>query len=197
MHKKIAILRIEIQNQRPSSMENIMAEAKTTKTAKPAKQPVKAAAKAETVFDEAVATMSGMLEVPGAQVPEMFRNIGETSANQAREAYARIKTAAEDATDVMEETFENTRDGVLEAQHKALDVARDNAEATFDFAKKLLVVTSLSDAIQLQSGFMRDRFEAYVDYAKGIQAATTKLAQSASEPGKTAVTKALGEVKAA
>jgi phasin len=175
-----------------------MAESKTTKTAKPVKQPARAAAaKTETVFDEAVATMSGMLEAPGAQMPELLRSIGETSANQAREAYARLKTAAEDATDVMEETFENTRDGVLEAHHRALDVARDNAEATFDFAKKMLAVTSLADAIQLQSGFVRDRFEAYVDYANGIQTATARLFEGASEPAKTAVTKALCEAKAA
>ena len=179
-----------------------MAETKTTKTAKPVKkpasQPVKAvAAKDETVFDEAVTTMSGMLGASGAQAPELFRTIAETSTNQAREAYARVKTAAEDATDVMEETFENTRDGVLEARHKALDVARDNAAATFDFAKKLLAVTSLSDAVKIQTRFVRDRFEAYIDYTKGIQSATTKLVQGASEPAKTTVTRTLDEVKAA
>jgi len=179
-----------------------MAEAKTTKTAKPVKrqvgQPVKAAAaNNETVFDEAVTTMSGLLAASGTQAPELFRTIAETSVSQAREAYARAKTVAEDATDVMEETFENARDGVLETQHKALDVARDNADATFDFAKKLLAVTSLSDAVRLQTGFMRDRFEAYIDYAKGIQAATTKLVEGASEPAKTAVARTLDEVKAA
>jgi len=179
-----------------------MAEAKTTKTAKPVKQPVRkpveaAAAKDEAVFDDAVATTGGLLEASGTQAPELFRTIAETSANQAREAYARVKTAAEDVTDVMEETFENTRDGVLEAQHKALDVARDNTEATFDFAKKLLAVTSLSDAVQLQTGFVRERFEAYIDYTKGIHAAATKLVEDASEPAKTAVARTLNEVKAA
>lgn len=175
-----------------------MAEAKTTKAAKAVKQPAKAAAaKDETVFDEAFTTMSGILGASGAQAPELFRTIAETGANQAREAYARVKTAAEGATDIMEETFENTRDGVLEAQHKALDVARDHTEATFEFAKKLLAVTSPSDAVQIQTGFVRDRFEAYIDYTKDIQAAATKLVQGASEPAKTAVTRTLRETKAA
>ena len=179
-----------------------MAEAKTTKTANPVKQPVQKSVKAtvakdETVFDDAFATVSGMLGASGAQAPEPFRTIAETGANQAREAFARVKTAAEDATDVMEETFENARDGVLEAQHKALDVARNNTEATFDFAKKLLAVSSLSDAVELQTGFVRERFEAYVDYSKDIQAATTKLVEGASEPAKTAIARTLDEVKAA
>jgi phasin len=179
-----------------------MAEAKTTNKVKPAKQPAPkrvkpVAAKNETVFDEAVTGMSGFLEATGAQAPDLFRAIAETGANQARETYARVKTAAEDATDVMEETLENARDGILEAQHKALDIARDNTEATFEFAEKLLAVTSFSDAVQLQSGFVRERFEACIDYAKGIQAATTKLVEGTSEPAKTAVTRTLGRVKAA
>lgn len=174
-----------------------MAEAKTTKTTKASKPVKAAAAKVETAFDEAVTTMGGLLETSGGQVPELFRSIGETSVNQAREAYARMKSATEEATDVMEETFENTRDGVLEAQHKALDIAKENVEATFDFAKKLLTVPSLSDAIQLQAGFMRGRFEAYIDYAKDFETTATKLVQGASEPAKTAVARSLDEVKAA
>lgn len=179
-----------------------MAETKTRKTAKPGNKPVRrpikaAVAKDETVFDEGAAAMSGLLEASGAPAPDLFRTIAETSVDQAREAYVRVKSAAEDATDVMEETFENTRDGVLEAQHKALDVARDNADATFEFAKKLLAVTSLSDAVQLQTGFVRDRFEAYIDYANAVQATTSKLVEGASEPARTAVTRTLDEVKAA
>jgi len=177
-----------------------MAEAKTTKTAKLAKQSVKrplkaAAVKDETVLDGAVTAMSGAPEASGAPAPELFRSIAETSVNQAREAYARVKTAAEDATDLMEETLENTRDGVLEAQHRALDIARENAEAGFDFAKKLLAVTSLSDAVQLQSGFVRDRFEAYIDYSKDAQAFASKLLQSVAEPARTAFATTLDEIK--
>ncbi len=175
-----------------------MAEAKTTKTAKPVKRPVRPGAdKAGKAFDDAIETMSGLLAVSGAPVPELFRTVSETSINQAREAYARLKSVTEEATDVLEETFENTRDGVLQAQHKALDVARDNAEATFDFAKKLLSVSSVADVVQLQAGFMRGRLEAYIDYAKGIEATATKLVEGASEPAKAAVAKSLNKVKAA
>ncbi len=178
-----------------------MAEARTTKTTKAVKRPVKqpakaAAAKNETVLSDAVSTMSDMLGASGSQAPELFRAIAQTSTEQAREAYARVKSTAEGANDVLEETFENTRDGVLDAQHKALDVARDNVEATFDLAKKLLAVTSLADAVQIQTGFVRDRFEAYIDYTKGIQATATKLVQDATEPTKTAVARTFHEVNA-
>ena len=40
--------------------------------------------------------------------------------------------AAEEATDMLEESFETTRESVREAQLKALDVAKANTDATFD-----------------------------------------------------------------
>ena len=175
-----------------------MAETKKTKPAKPVKQPSKAAAAGgQVLFDDTVATMSGLLQASGSKAPELFRAIAETSLTQARDTYGRMKSAAEDATDILEETLENTRDGVLKAQHKALDMARDNATATFDFAKKFLAVTSLADAVQLQTRFMRDRFEAFIDHGKSVQAATTKLVESASRPAKAATAKQLGEVETA
>ena len=57
-----------------------MAVAKSTKTSKPGKQPVKAAtAKDEAVFDEARTGMAGMAGASGAQAPELFRTIAETN----------------------------------------------------------------------------------------------------------------------
>ena len=175
-----------------------MAQAKKTKSAKPAKQPAMVAAVGgEKMFQDAVTTMGGLLQASGSKAPELLRSIAETSLTQARDAYGRMKSATEDATDVLEETLENTRDGVLAAQYKALDVAQDNTTATIEFAKKLLAVTSLADAVQLQTRFMRDRFEAFIDYGKGVQAASSKLLQSASEPARIAASRHLNEIKTA
>src|SRR5687768_6533772 len=64
---------------------------------------------------------------PRLEVPEVFRSFAEQGLTQTREAYARIKAATEEATDLIEESFETTRDGVREAQFKALDAAQANA----------------------------------------------------------------------
>jgi len=134
---------------------------------------------------------------PRLEVPEVFRSFAEQGLTQTREAYARIKAATEEATDLIEESFETTRDGVREAQFKALDAAQANAEATFELARKLLTVTSVADLIQLQTAFARERFEAFVDYSKDMQTVLTKVSAEASKPAKAIFDRSLAQAKAA
>ena len=131
------------------------------------------------------------------EVPEMFRSMSEQGLSQTRETYARVKAAAEEATDVLEETFSTTRDGLLQVHFQAIDVAKANADATFDFFKKLLGVNSVSDAIELQTSFARERFEAFVDYSKDVQATISKVGAEASRPAKVLLDRTLSQSKAA
>jgi phasin family protein len=82
-----------------------------------------------------------------------------------------------------------------DVQFKALDAAQANAEATFEFARKLLTVTSVSDALQLQSSFARERFEALVDYSKNVQSTLTKVGTEATKPAKVMFDRAMSQSK--
>ena len=134
---------------------------------------------------------------PSFEVPEAFRSFAEQGLAQTRDAYARVKANTEEATDMIESSFETTRESMREVQIKALDVAQANAEATFDHLRKLFGVTSLADAFQLQSTFARERFEAYVDYSKDVQSTLTKVGADVSKPAKTMFDRALSVAKAA
>jgi phasin len=134
---------------------------------------------------------------PQFEVPEMFRSFAEQGLTQTRDAYARMKAAAEETTDIMEESFETTRDNVREVQFKALDVAKENADASFELVRKLLTVTSVADAVQLQTAFARERFEAFVDYSKDVQTTWTKVGAEAAKPARVLFDRALSQAKAA
>ena len=112
-----------------------------------------------------------------------FRSFAEQGLNQTREAYARMKSAAEEATDILEDSFETTRENVRDAQFKALDVAKANTDATFDLFRKLLTTNSVADAVQLQTAFARERFEAFVDYSKDVQATRDQGRRRGSQAG--------------
>ena len=127
----------------------------------------------------------------------MFRSFAEQGLTQTREAYARMKSAAEEATDILEDSIETTRESVRDAQLKAIDLAKANTDATFDLFRKLLTTTSVADAVQLQTAFARERFEALVDYSKDVQATVTKVGTEASKPAKAIFDKALSAAKAA
>jgi len=144
---------------------------------------------AKSAAKEAAAAFS----FPTFEVPEMFRSFSEQGLNQTREAYARMKSAAEDATDVMEESLETARETFRDAQFKAIDLAKANTDASFDLFRKLLTTTSVGDALQLQTAFARERFEALVDYSKDVQATMTKVGSEASKPAKAIFDKAVAK----
>jgi phasin len=134
---------------------------------------------------------------PTFEVPELLRSFTEQGMTQTREAYARMKSAAEDATDVLEDSMETAREGMRDAQFKALNLAKANTDAAFDLFRQLLTTTSVGDALQLQTAFARERFEAIVDYSKDAQATITKIGTEVSKPAKAIFDKALSAAKAA
>jgi phasin len=153
--------------------------------------------KARKAAKETTARAADAWQVPSYEVPEALRAMTEQGIEQARETYSRMKVVAEEATDMVEETVETTREGVMALQLRSLDAAKANADAFFDLTRKLLGTRSVADAIQLQTAFARDRFEAFVDYTKEVQSEVTKLGEEAARPARDAFNKALKETKAA
>lgn len=133
---------------------------------------------------------------PNFEMPEAFRLFAEQGMNQTRDAYARMKSAAEDATDMLEDSMETTRSEIRDAQKKALALAKENSDAAFDLFGKLLSTSSVADAVQLQTAFARARFEALVDYSKELQTSVTKFSAEASKPAKAMFDKAMTAGKA-
>ena len=164
----------------------------------PRKRTAKAAEKAaETVTKTAKDVTDAAFTYPKFEVPEVVRSFAEQGLKQSRETYARVKNAAEEATDLLEDTVETNRKSMREAQFKALDMAKSNADASFDLMRSLVSATSMSDAMQLQAAFARERFEALMSYSKDMQEMMTKAGAEASEPAKTIFEKAFSFAKAA
>lgn len=135
--------------------------------------------------------------VTNMEVPAVMREMAEKSVDQAKEAYQKIKSATEEATDVIEDSYETARQNVVEFNKKAIDVAKENTDATFAFFKDLMGAKSMADAIELQTGFVRKQFDAYSAQAKDFQELVTKAATDVSQPVKDAVEKTLKDIKAA
>ena len=130
-------------------------------------------------------------EAAATQFPEMFREMAEKSVEQAKENYARMRTAAEEATDMVEDSYLTATRGAAEFNTKAIDALRTNVNSSFDYARELLMAKSFSDALELSATHMRQQFEALSEQAKEFSALAQKVATEASEPLKTSVTKNL------
>jgi phasin len=157
------------------------ANGKTSKTAKSATPPFEA-------FSFAT---------PGFEVPAAFREFAEKSASQARDAYARLKTAGEEATDLAEKTFESARDGALAIGMKAIDTAKVNSDASFAFARDVFGAKTMADVIELQSAFARKQFAAMTAQMKEFQALGETYITTTTRPVSETVEKAMKELNVA
>ena len=130
------------------------------------------------------------LEMPKMEIPAAFRQVAEKSVLQAKETYEKMKSAAEEATDVLEDTFATATKGVSDYGLKLIEVARENANSAFDFATRLMTVKSLSEMVELSTTHTRKQYEAATAQTKELAAMAQKVAVDTAEP----VKESLGKV---
>jgi len=128
------------------------------------------------------------------EIPAAFREFAEKSVSQAKENYEKLKSVAEEATDVLEETYATASKGAADYGLKVIETTRENTNAAFDFATELMAVKSLSEAIELSTAFTRKQFEAAAAQAKELVALAQKVGTETAEPMKESVTKAFKKV---
>lgn len=156
--------------------------AATPKNAKTAAKPSKG-------FDAPFEAFS--FAVPNVEVPAAFREIADKAVAGSKDAYAKLKTAAEEATEVLEDSYETTRSGLVALGNKSLENAKVHSDATYAFARDFMGVKSFAEAVELQASFARKQFETLTAQTRDLQEFTQKFAADASRPVKQGVEKAL------
>src|SRR5207253_2971808 len=106
------------------------------------------------------------------------------------ETYEKMKSAAEDATDILEDTYATATKGASDYGLKIIELARENTNAAFDFASRLITVKSLSEAVELSTAHTRKQFETLTAQSKELAAIAQKVTADATEPVKTRFSKA-------
>jgi len=133
-------------------------------------------------------------EIPRMEVPASLREFAEKGASQAKETYEKMKAAAEEASDVLEDTYATAAKGAADYGLKVLEATRANTNATFDFYTDLMNVKSYSDMIELSTAHARKQFEAVTAQTKDLAALAQKMATETAEPIKDSVSKVFSKV---
>ena len=128
---------------------------------------------------------------------EQFRVFAEKSLEQSRDAYAKLKTNAEETQKALETSFETARAVSNDFSLKTISAFRANFEADLSFLEQLAGARTVSEVVELQTSFVRKRAELGVDQAKDFQAAASKAAEELAQPIKSAFDRFAGELKAA
>ncbi len=128
-------------------------------------------------------------DIPTVEVPKIMRELAEKSLIQAKDAYAKFKSAAEETTDMLEDTYTMATKGASEFNLKALEALRLNVNSAFDYTSQLLASKNLAEAVELSSSHVRKQFETLSAQAKDLATIAQKVATKTSEPIKTGVSK--------
>jgi phasin len=128
------------------------------------------------------------------ELPVSFRELTEKSLAHSKEAYEKMKAAAEDATGALEGTFSMAAKGTADYNRKVIEVARANANAAFDYARDLLDAKSISDVAEVSSKHARKQFEALSQQTKDLATLAQKLAGETVEPIKTRLNAPFGKL---
>ena len=132
-------------------------------------------------------------EMPKIEFPSAFRELAEKSVAQAKEGYEKMKTAAEDATEMLEDTYATASKGYADYGLKLIETARANSNAAFDLMAKLLGAKSASEVVELSSGFMRTQFDTVSAQAKDLADHAQKVATETTAPIKETLTSAFSK----
>ncbi len=165
-----------------------MAETIATATAKAKSKPVAVGASGfETLKFEMPRFEMPKFEMPKFEVPAAFREFAEKGIAQAKENYEKVKSVAEEATDVMEDTYSTASKGCASYGLKVIETTRANSDAAFDLMGELMSAKSYSEIVELYSAYLRKQFDVLVTQAKELSEHAQKVAADTAEPIKESI----------
>lgn len=170
-----------------------MSEATTIST-RPRSRPSGYGASEDVPGDDARRFELPKFEIPKLEIPAVIRELAEKGVNQAKDNWERMKTATEEATDLIEDSYTTASKGAVEYGQKLIEAARTNANANFDFASQLLGVKSMAEAVELSSAHVRKQFDALNAQIKELVALAQKVTQETVEPIREGVSNAFKKV---
>ena len=132
-------------------------------------------------------------EMPKMEVPAAFREIAEKGVAQAKEHYEKMKTAAEDATEMLEDTYATASKGCSGYGLKLIETARANSNAAFDLFGAVLSAKSYSEVVELYTAYIRSQFDTVTAQAKELADHAQKVATETIEPMKESFTSAFSK----
>lgn len=126
-------------------------------------------------------------EIPTMEVPPAFREAAEKGIAQAKTNYDKFKSAAEQATDVLEETYSTASKGYADYGLKVIETTRANSNAAFDLFGELMTAKSYSEVVEKTTAYMRTQFETITAQTKELTEQAQKVATETAEPIKASV----------
>jgi hypothetical protein len=113
---------------------------------------------------------------------ERVREFAQIGVRKAAEGFEQISKAAQTASAEMNSQFVQARDGATKASLKLLEVAKEDADASFAAWRDFLSAKSPIEAFDISAKYWRGRIETRIAQAQDFGAFTRKVADDAVRP---------------
>ena len=109
------------------------------------------------------------------------QNTQNTTA-YVQETFEKAKTTTEEGNKVLERTMATATESAVHFNLRLLEMVRDNTNSAFDFARRLIAVTSPSEFLELSVAQARKQFESFTEQTQHLAALAQKVAADTVAP---------------
>ena len=113
---------------------------------------------------------------------ERAREFAQIGVRKATEGFEQISKAAQSASEELNSQINQARDGATKASLKMLEVAKEDADASFAAVRDFLAAKSPIEAFDVSAKYWRGRLEARMAQAQDLGAYVRKATDEAVRP---------------
>ena len=122
------------------------------------------------------------------ELPTSFIDLFEKSVARAKDAHEKVSSILEHSTEAFEEAFSCANRGSAEYRTKLMDIARINANSTFDLARQMFEAKSIPELFESTLAHQRKQLELSAAQMKELSALTQKVVSETTEPIRNGIT---------
>ena len=117
-----------------------------------------------------------------AEAPSSLIDLFDKTLARTKDMHEKVTTILEHSTEAFEEAFSCANRGTTEYRAKLMEMARANANSTFDLAREAVEAKSLSELFEMTLAHQRKQFELASAQLKELSALTQKVVHETTEP---------------
>jgi phasin len=118
----------------------------------------------------------------GFEIPKEMRSMAEASFSQARAAFEKFLSSAQQTAGSIEERGASARAGAKDISAKAVAYAEKNVQASLDYAQSLLHAKDLTEVMRLHSEFIQAQMRSLAEQASEMGQLVSRAAMDAAKP---------------
>lgn len=116
------------------------------------------------------------------EIPKEMRSMAEASFDQARKAFEKFLSTAEQTAGSIEERGASMRAGAKDIGAKAFSYAEKNVQTSLDYAQALLHAKDLPDMMRVQGDYVQTQMRSLAEQAGEMGQAFGRAAMDAAKP---------------